>query len=156
MKTLLVFLIVNIVLLVSLLFGSYWLHLYLRKNQKSEDDSNSPSLIQFINRGKLPSLKKMSIGLVFGIVFGFIDSIGIWLGISVLQKYMPGGILTKAGLGNMYSDFLGVTTATFISIVAADYFDYSGDEQPIWLNGLGVLLGCLVGIQTGRLITGKN
>ena len=53
-------------------------------------------------------------------VFGFMDNFGIWMGIDVLEKYMPGGVKMKAALGNTYSDMLGAIVGTSISIVAKD------------------------------------
>lgn len=86
------------------------------------------------------------IGLIFGMVFGFIDNLGLWLGVDTLQKYMPGGLLTKAALGNTYSDFLGVIVGTSVSTIAKESLDYDDDKEPIWLNMVGIVIGCLVGM----------
>ena len=112
--------------------------------------------MEFINNGKLPSLKNILIGLLFGVVFGFLDNFGLWIGINKLEKYLPGGLLTKAALGNTYSDFLGATIGTSISIIAKDSVNYDNDNEPIWINSIGIFIGCILGLFLGRLITNTN
>ena len=97
----------------------------------------------------------MALG-VSAIVFGFLDNFGIWMGIDKLNDYLPGGELTKAALGNTYSDMLGAIVGTSISIMAQDGLNYDDDNEPIWLNTIGILLGCLLGLVAGRLVTGKK
>ena len=80
----------------------------------------------------------------FGIVFGFIDNAGLWFGINSLEKYIPGGILDKAGWGNTYSDFLGATLGTSIAIILKTFMPIS--NVPIWTDSIGVLIGCILGI----------
>ena len=148
-KALINFIIVNIVILVSSLYIAFTYHnKILRKNKKK-----TQTLVEFVNRGQLPSLKNIFVGLVFGMVFGFMDNFGIWMGIDVLEKYMPGGVKMKAALGNTYSDMLGAIVGTSISIVAKDAVDYDNDDEPIWVSTFGIFLGCLLGIIFGRLIT---
>jgi len=69
---------------------------------------------------------------------------------------MPGGLLTKAALGNTYSDFLGVIVGTSISIIAQESLGYDDDNEPIWLNMVGILIGCFIGMSVGRILTGKK
>jgi hypothetical protein len=96
------------------------------------------------------------VGLVFGLIFGFLDNFGLWMGLDVLQKYLPGGLLTKSAWSNTYSDLLGVTIGSFISIMAKDIFDFDEDASLIWLNTVGIVAGCILGMTVGRLLTGKT
>ena len=121
------------------------------KKQKNPDIT----LKEFLNSGKEPpSMKTILIGLVFGIVFGFIDNAGLWFGMDALDKYLPGGPLTKAGYGNTYSDFLGATLGTFIGIIFKTLMPV--DNIPIWADTIGILIGCLLGIFIPKALTGKN
>ena len=65
-------------------------------------------------------------------------------------------LLTKAALGNTYSDMLGVVVGTSISIMAKARYDYEDSNEPIWLNALGILIGCFIGILAGRVFTGRK
>jgi hypothetical protein len=146
------FVIVNVLLVLGLLFLSYSVRLRkLRKEGKKEI-----TLLEFLNKGELPPFKDISTGLIFGIVFGFMDNFGLWVGIDSLQKYMPGGILTKSALGNTYSDFLGATLGGFIAIMADDLLEYDDSDNPIWIDVVGIIIGCILGLFAGRLLTGKT
>ena len=147
-----IFILVNILIISITIFITYYFHnFFLERN-------NSPkiSFMEFINNGKMPSMKKLLIGLIFGVTFGFIDNIGLWYGMNNLEKYMPGGILTKSALGNTYSNFMGAIIGTCISIIAADSINYDGSSEPIWMNSLGVVLGCLLGLFVGRTLSNKK
>ena len=93
-------------------------------------------------------------GLTFGIVFGFIDNAGLWFGMEALDPYIKAGPLTKAGVGNTYSDFLGSTVGTFASAIMVHLTGVK--EAPLWANTVGVFIGCLLGIVVPRWITGRN
>ena len=151
-KKLIILIIINLVIIFSLLYISYIVTLgTLKKNNKKPI-----TLLNYINRGEIPSLKNLLIGLIFGLIFGFIDNFGLWLGIDVLYKYIPGGTLTKAAWGNTYSDVFGVTAGSFIAEMAKNYFNYDDDNQPIWLNSVGIFFGCVLGLLAGRLLTNRN
>ena len=151
-KKLIIFIIINLVIFFSLLYISYMVTLdRLKKNNKKPI-----TLLNYINKGKIPSFKNLLIGLIFGLIFGFIDNFGLWVGIDILYKYLPGGTLTKAALGNTYSDVFGATAGTFIAEMAKNYFNYDEDNQPIWLNSVGIFLGCILGLLAGRLLTNRN
>jgi len=142
----------NIALFTFFLYAAFRVHNHYRekKNQKPV------SFMEFFNRGQLPDLTSIAIGMVFGIVFGFMDNFGLWMGIDTLNKYLPGGQLTKAALGNTYSDLLGAVVGTSIAIMAKDAIEFDTDDQPIWVNTVGIVIGCLLGMFTGRLLTGKK
>lgn len=147
------FILLNILLITLLTWIAYTYHNYtLKKNNKE-----TKTFIEFINNGSNITFKSIFIGLSFGLIFGFMDNLGLWIGIDKLEKFMPGGSKTKAALGNTYSDFLGATLGTSISIILNDYFSVDDDmNTPIWVNTIGIILGCLIGLITGRLIIGDN
>ena len=153
-KTLIRFIVINLVLFFGLLFWAYSVHV------KTLEKQNKPkvTMLEYLNGGssKLPPLKTIALGLVFGIVFGFMDNFGLWMGIDTLSKYITGGVLTKAAWGNTYSDLVGSTAGTFISSIAADKFNYDDDNTPIWLNSAGIGIGCVLGMFVGKLLTGKT
>ena len=146
------FILLNIFLICFFIILAYVVKNVLRKRKKQKPQT----FIEFLNVGKKLTLKNVSIGLIFGIVFGFLDNFGLWMGISVLENYMPGGVKTKSALGNTYSDFIGATIGSAISILAVEIFDYDNDDTPLWVNTVGILIGCILGMMAGRLITGKK
>ena len=95
--------------------------------------------------GKKMSFKGMMVGLSFGIVFGFLDNLGLIIGIDALTKNFKMGNMAKSAFGNTYSDFIGATVGTFISIILKQLLDYNDDDEPIWLDSLGIVIGCLLG-----------
>ena len=123
-------------------------------NKKLENGEEEISFIEFINNGKTVSLKQILVGMSFGAIFGFIDNFGLWYGMDYLDPYLPGGNLTKAGYGNTYSDFIGSTMGTSISIVLNTL--YPVEEAPIWVNSLGIILGCLLGLYIPRYLSGRD
>ena len=147
------FIFFNVALLVACIFVAFKYHTYHLALKKKKPIT----FHTFINRGEeWPSLANVFIGLIFGVIFGFLDNFGLWLGLDHLEKYMPGGLLTKAALGNTYSDMLGVVVGTSISIMAKARYDYEDSNEPIWLNALGILIGCFIGILAGRVFTGRK
>ena len=147
-----IFVIFNLILFSVSLYSAFRVRNYYQHKKGKKEGS----FIEFLNNGKMPSGKNIMIGLIFGMVFGFIDNLGLWLGVDTLQKYMPGGLLTKAALGNTYSDFLGVIVGTSVSIIAKESLDYDDDKEPVWLNMIGIVIGCLGGMVVGRILTGKK
>ena len=95
--------------------------------------------------GKKMSMKGMMVGLSFGIVFGFLDNLGLLIGMDTLTKNFKMDNTQKSAFGNTYSDFIGATVGTFISIILKQLLNYDGDDEPIWLDSLGIVIGCLLG-----------
>jgi hypothetical protein len=80
----------------------------------------------------------------FGFVFGFIDNAAIWLSINPIRNYFSGSLFINAGWANTYSDFLGATAGTSIALILKTFFPIS--DVPIWVDTVGVLFGCIVGM----------
>lgn len=147
-KGLLKFILINVLTIGGLICVAY----YVRQR---EPKKKQQSLIEFINNGTTINIKSTLIGLVFGIVFGFIDNFGLWFGIEHLEKYMPGGLKMKAALGNTYSDGIGAIIGTLIALIVKDLFqlddDSNNEKEPLWVNPIGIILGCLIGIFIGSI-----
>ena len=94
------------------------------------------------------------------IMFGFIDNFGLWFGMDALDPIIPGGILTKAGIGNSFSNTLGAILATFSTEIMSYLIKSKTDDDitntPIWSNALGTGAGCLFAIFICRLITQRK
>jgi hypothetical protein len=104
------------------------------------------------------SMKTLMVGMVSGIIFGFIDNFGLWVGMSALDPIFTkklgivSGSNTAAGYGNTFSDGLGAFLGTFIGIMVSEYYDVNIEETPIWADAVGVIIGCLIGVKAGQLI----
>lgn len=124
---------------------------HLRKNPESEP----LTLMQFLNNSNsMPSSKSIIVGMMSGIVFGFVDNAGLFFGMDALDPYLPGGELTKAGLGNTYSDALGSFLSVFIGTLIQK--STGVENTPLWADTVGIIVGCLLGIWIPRGITGKS
>lgn len=144
-----IFFLINILIIVLFFYIAYFI--------KQKKNKKKITIKEFLNNGKkLPSIKNLLIGLIFGVIFGFIDNVGLWFGMDNFSKNIQGGPLTKAGIGNTYSDFMGSILGTLISSIAADLFDYDNNTTPIWINTLGIIIGCILGIVVGKLLTNKS
>jgi len=146
---LLKFILSNILIICIFLFTAFFIrNRRLRKKKKKEQ-----TLLEFFNNGYSGNIKSIVAGLTFGIVFGFIDNFGLWVGISELERYMPGGLKIKAALGNTYSDGVGALLGTFISIIAKDLYDSEDPENdPLWVYTTGIIIGCFIGIIAGKFL----
>lgn len=128
---------------------------YQVKNMKlKENGKESIGFIDWINQGKL-TIKGVLVSLLFGIVFGFLDNLFLWIGIDSMMDFIPGGTLTKGAWGNTYSDFIGATVGASIASIAKNLMDVD-DEPPIWINAVAMPIGCILGMLVGRSITGKD
>ena len=152
-ETIIKFIVLNIIIISFLIYSTFNIHNYYLEKRGEE----KKTFTNFLNNTKNSlSFKSILLGLIFGIVFGFIDNFGLWMGMNVLEKYLPGGILTKSALGNTYSNFLGAIFGTCISIIAFDIFNYEDNNTPIWTSSIGIALGCILGLLVGKVFTGKK
>lgn len=146
------FVIINLLLIVFFIYSAFKV-----KNIKQVEMNKPPlSFIQFLNVSDKLTIKNVFAGLIFGIVFGFLDNFGLWMGISVLEQHMPGGVKTKSALGNTYSDFIGSIIGTSVSILAFELLELKNDTTPIWVNTIGISIGCLLGMFFGKMVTGES
>ena len=137
--------------MISLSIGAAF---YVVNSKRVEKGDDKLTFMQFVNNNTNVTLKQIIVGMSFGMIFGFIDNFGLWYGMDYLDPYLPGGNLTKAGYGNTYSDFIGSTMGTSISIILNTL--YPVEEAPIWVNSLGIILGCLLGLYIPRYLSGRS
>lgn len=105
------------------------------------------------------SPKGILVGLTFGMVFGFLDNFGLLIGMDTLTKNFKMDNRAKSAFGNTYSDFIGATVGTFVRIILKQLTGYDDDDEPLWLNSLGIVFGCLLGYYVptyGKRILGYN
>ena len=144
-------LIILILISLILILGSFLISFYVVNKKLKEKNKKQISIVNYFNNNSDLKFKKIIIGMSFGIVLGFIDNAGLWFGINSLEKYIPGGILEKAGWGNTYSDFLGATLGTSIAIILKTFTPIT--NTPIWADSLGVLIGCILGIYIPKYLS---
>ena len=157
------FILINIVLIVGMMLIAYNVNILYTSDKNIKKlygvSKKEVTLTMYLNKGSLPSMKNIIIGLVFGIIFGFMDNFGLWIGIGAFQKYIPGGIKTKAAWGNTYSDLLGATLGTFVASIIMDISNYTNadaDDMPIYVNTLGIFIGCMLGMIAGKALTTEH
>ena len=144
------FFIFNIFLITFSFYAAFRIKQYtLRQNNKEPI-----RFLDWINQGKI-TLKGLIVSLLFGIVFGFLDNLFLWIGIDRMTSFIPGGTLTKGAWGNTYSDFIGATVGASIASIGESLLNVQ-DNPPIWINAVAMPLGCILGMMVGQSITGKT
>ena len=144
---------INLLLICVLLIcisGYFAYRSELKKNPKL-------TMSEFIGINPRPSFKSVMIGMASNLAFGMIDNGGLWTGMDALDPFLPGGHLTKAALGNTFSDGLGAFLGTFCGIIIKNNMDKEDKiTPPMWSEAVGIIAGCLLVIPIMRIITGKN
>lgn len=118
--------------------------------EKANDPNFSTQKFYGTNKEPGEVFKAIGVGMIKGMVFGFIDNAGLFFGMRALdplfEKKFPDGkhTLVKAGLGNTFSDIVGNLSGIFISSMVTTSTKVS--EHPFWAETLGLLVGCLVGL----------
>lgn len=143
---LIIFLICNI-FIISLAF---WIAFQVEKRESM----HPISFMSWFNNGKItPS--GLFVSLVFGMVFGFLDNFFLWVGVDKMMEFIPGGTLTKGAWGNTYSDFMGATIGASIASIASNLLNLD-PSPPIWINAIAMPIGCIIGMYSGKMITGTD
>ena len=112
------------------------------------------SVLAFLDIRPFPSLLSIFTGMFANIVFGIIDNGGLFFGMSALDPFLPPGELTRAGLGNTFSDGLGAFLGTFSGVIIKSITKI--DDTPIWSDAIGIIIGCLIGLYIPKYITQKQ
>lgn len=142
-----------IIFTISFILISFFSAYYVVNRDLEKKGEKKKTIKEFLNRNTKISLRNILVGMSFGIVFGFIDNLGLWIGLSSFEKYIPGDILTKSAWGNTYSDGLGATLGTSFSIILKTYFPIG--DVPIWVDTIGIIIGCIIGIYIPKYIYKK-
>ena len=116
--------------------------------------SDKGTVLSFLDIKPFPSLLSIVTGMVANIVFGMIDNGGLFFGMSALDPFLPKGELTRAGLGNTFSDGLGAFLGTFTGVIIKSVTKI--DDTPLWSDAVGIVIGCLIGLYVPKMITGKK
>jgi len=129
----------------------------LADKDERKKHNKSLSFSEFINGGKLDAtfVKRILVGLVSGVVFGILDNGGLWFGMDALDPILPKNKLVAAGYGNVFADSVSAFSATFAGNIITSVTNVKGDT-PIWADGLGTFMGCLIGLHVCRFITGRG
>lgn len=121
------------------------------KNHYKEKENKEFTLTEFINGvNGMPPLKNVVVGMVFGLVFGFIDNAGMFFGMDALEPFLPSEGFVAAGIGNTYSSVLGAFLASFLSNVIK--IGTGVDNVPVWSDAAGIVVGAIAGIYIPPLI----
>ena len=115
--------------------------------------SDSSSVLSFLGVYPFPTLISIVTGMMANIVFGIIDNGGLFFGMSALDPFLPSGELTRAGLGNTFSDGLGAFLGSFTSVMIKTVTKV--EDTPLWADAFGIVVGCLIGLYVPRYVTGK-
>lgn len=115
--------------------------------------SDSSSVLSFLGVYPFPTLISILTGMMANIVFGIIDNGGLFFGMSALDPFLPSGELTRAGLGNTFSDGLGAFLGSFTSVMIKTVTKV--EDTPLWADAFGIVVGCLIGLYVPRYVTGK-
>ena len=115
------------------------------------DDKN---ILSFLGVHPFPTLASILTGMAANIVFGMIDNGGLFFGMDTLDPFLPDGELTRAGLGNTFSDALGAFLGTFAGIIIKSVTKI--EDTPLWSDAIGIIIGCLIGLYVPKYITGKK
>ena len=111
------------------------------------------TFLDFLNDGKtVPSLEDATVGLVFGVVFGAMDTMGTWLGMQNISEVIPkGSPELKAAISGVYSNIMGLTMGTVVTLIVRLKVGTRDEQKPIWLNILGLILGSTIGVFISQL-----
>lgn len=125
------------------------------KNNKFENcEEEDITFGEWFNGTNL-DLKSIVVGMTSGVVFGFVDNAGLFLGMdkldSLFQRLPLGNeVNVKAGYGNTFSDMIGAFLSTFIGRQIV--YKTGVTEYPMWSEAIGIVVGCLLGIFIPRMI----
>ena len=133
---------IKLIILVVIIFLSG----YLSFISEREKDKNITFGQFMIGKKEDLTLKMVLGGIIFGVIFGFMDNYFLITGLDLFDKYLPNDPKLKAGWGNTFSDFIGSTLGTFISVICINMLNINQSKIPIWANSLGMIIGCVVGM----------
>jgi hypothetical protein len=93
--------------------------------------------------------KNVMVGLVQGVVFGFIDNGAMYLGLDAIEQLLPKhNAMVRAGYGNMYSSIFGSIMGACLSKAVKKSTEIH--DSPWWADTIGIIAGSFVGIHLPR------
>ena len=109
----------------------------------------------WLMNGEQPfTFRALFLGMLSTMAFGFIDNAGLFFGMDALDKFLPGGELTRAGWGNTFSDGVCAFLGAFVGKIVSLSTGFEG--VPVYADFVGIVIGCILGIYIPRAITGKK
>lgn len=148
MNNLIQFTFISVIIVIGSLYIAYIF-------SKNDPDKKDYTFIDFLNDGKtVPSVKDIIVGLAFGTALGFVDTLGIWIGVEEVGEYIIGKPKIKAALGGVYSNILGLSIGTAASIIMNNMIKTKNQQRPIYLSVLGSIIGAIFGIIVGKTFFG--
>lgn len=142
----------KLILYFSFLFGLIFIFGYvaftIQKSNENKKDKTKKYTIKDFLIGKKENLTFKIIlgGLVFGIIFGFLDNFFLISGLDVFDSILPKNSKLRAGWGNTYSDLVGSVLGTFVSYALISYLEIDQNNIPLWTNSVGMVIGCILGM----------
>lgn len=145
-------LLISCVLIISL--AAYVSFRTCKKNKFENCEKDELTFGAWFN-GDSVDMKSILVGMTSGVVFGFVDNAGLFLGMDQLDSLfqrLPLGheANVKAGYGNTFSDMIGAFLSTFIGRQIV--YKTGVTEYPMWSEAIGIVVGCLLGIFIPRMI----
>jgi hypothetical protein len=141
-----------IILYFSFLFSLIFIFGYIafkiqKKNEKKKNKTREYTVKDFLI-GKEENLTFTIIlsGLIFGIIFGFLDNFFLISGLDIFESILPRNSKLRAGWGNTYSDLVGSILGTFVSYALISYLEIDQNNIPLWTNSVGMIIGCILGM----------
>ena len=118
----------------------------------SKFTNNWKSIGWLLNGDQPFTFKALMLGMFSSMAFGFIDNAGLFFGMDVLSKYLPGknDELVRAGWGNTFSDGVGAFLGAFIGKIVTMSSGFQGG--PVYADFVGIVIGCIMGIYIPKYI----
>jgi hypothetical protein len=130
-----------------LIFGISWIMLSVY-----DPNPNNVTLKTFFDFS-LIFYENILVGLSKGLIFGFIDNFGMYLGLdsleSLLKDSMPNPMV-RAGIGNLYSSIFGSIMGASLSKGIKKSTGII--DTPWWSDTIGILIGSILGIYIPSLV----
>jgi hypothetical protein len=139
--------VVSVLLIVAFIMGS--ISFEIAKRRACREGKKPLTFSRWFN-GKV-SLESIAVGMMSGMVFGFIDNAGLFYGMEALDQYMeklPNGCYrnVQSGYGNAFADAFSSILSVFAGKMIVDATGSSADDTPLWSQTLGIIIGCLLGV----------
>ena len=151
----------NLKAVINLIIGSViaivfaLLCLKFTESIRAKKESRKPkSLMELLNISGTYTYQEILVGMTSNMIFGFIDTGSLILGLDVLLPYLPGGEIVKAGLANTYSDVFASFLGTVIGFSIENYTGIL--NHPLWTKIGGIFIGCLLGTYIPAFLLGKK
>ena len=128
---------------------------YRTEISRAEKEGREPlTRMEFLGFTSKYGIKEIMVAMASNVVFGFIDNAGLFFGMDALDPFLPEGELSRAALGNTFSDGLGSFLGTFAGKTISNMTLI--DEGPLWAEVIGIIIGCILGLYIPKMITGKQ